>query len=295
LSEVIPNKSPRILYIMPCVCPSNTRTVGIISGMINLFGGTLAKVPPLFDLLHQSPAWGSNLWIILQICRILGNASYFVAGVMAMYLNQCWKKNQRRKLAFWISWWNGLGGLIFFVSGFGCILPMDVVQSTLYPLGYLIGSVLYLGGSIGALVMWKLNQFGYVYAPSLNRYNKRDRLAAKKRKNILYRDIAFIGLYNISAALAVMAIAFSFQCHRYSDWIKNQLHVLLGSFTVLLLGSVMHAEPLKRPYTYLLWFLRFYIVLLTASLAVDTYHLSSERCFSYGNHGFPQSSLVKSP
>ena len=83
-----------------------------------------------------------------------------------MYLNQCWKCSQRHKLAFWTSWLNGLGGFVFFVSGLGCVIPVDVVQSTLYPLGYLIGSVLFLGGSVGALMMWKLNQFGYVLSPS---------------------------------------------------------------------------------------------------------------------------------
>ena len=118
------------------------------------------RLPPIFDLLHHTPS--DDLWIILQICRILGGASYFVAGVMAMYVNQCWKRSRRRKLAFWISWFNGIGGFVFFISGFCSVIPGDMVQSTLFPLGYLIGSVFYLGGSVGALMMWKLNQFGYV-------------------------------------------------------------------------------------------------------------------------------------
>ena len=77
---------------------------------------------------------------------------------MAMYLNECWKLNPN--LAWTVSWLNGMGGFVFFISGFFGVIPGDTMQSTIFPLGYLIGSVLYLGGSVGALMMWRKRQSG---------------------------------------------------------------------------------------------------------------------------------------
>merc|ERR1712072_1638077 len=106
---------------------------------------------------------------------------------------------------------------------------------------------------MGSLMMWKLNQFGFVYVPDLNRYDKHDRFAQTKRKNVLYRDIAFVTFYNLTAALAVMAISFSIQCSTYIDWIKNQSLVLVGTLGLLVVDTVIHKEPLTEPYISLLW------------------------------------------
>jgi len=272
--------NPRTFNI---ILPPDRWDQGYLASVIYLIGGTLAKLPPIWDLFGKTPSWGSTTWIVVESMRIIGNFSYFVGGAMAMDLNQCFKWRPR-KLAWSVSWLNGVGGLIFFVGGCFAVVPGDTVQKTLYPLSYLIGSLLYVVGSCGSLMMWKLNQFGYVYVPELNHYDKRDRFAEKKRTNVLYRDIAFVCFYNLTAALAVMAISFSIQCSTYIDWIKNQSLVLVGSLGLLVIGTVIHKEPLKSPYTKLLWLLRFYVLCLTVVTGIDTFHLSSGGCQTYGNH-----------
>ena len=79
-----------------------------------------------------------------------------------MYLNQCWRFTPT--LAWTVSWLNGVGGLVFFVAGIFSVIPGDTVQLTLFPLGYLIGSLLYLGGSVGALMMWRKRQSAYEFS-----------------------------------------------------------------------------------------------------------------------------------
>ena len=203
-----------------------------------------------------------------------------VTGLLAMYLNKCWRWKPH-SLGWIVSWLNGVGGFFFFIAGLtGFMQEIEFIT----PWAYLCGSFCYLLGSIGALVMWKLQQFGYIYMPELNQNKQRSYGVWKKQRNtVLYRDIFFINLYIITAALAISSISYAVQCKRYSDWIKNYALIAIGALGVLLLGSVIHFEPEKPPFSYLLWFLRFYMCFYTVNLCVDAYHISGKECKRYGN------------
>jgi len=157
-------------------------------------------------------------WIMIQTCRIVGNFSYFITGVMSMYLNQCWTLNPN--LAWTVSWLNGLGGFVFFVAGLLSVVPGHEVQSIYFPLGYLIGSSLYLGGSIGALMMWRKSQSRFDYDLSMSRgqdQNYRSKSGEKKWTDIMCCSLPPMVLFLITATLVVIAISLSTQSGSIND------------------------------------------------------------------------------
>eukprot|EP01084_Bolivina_argentea_P259972 438877_1 len=272
INESNKNKLKRVYFIMP-----GKWTLGYKSSLTFLMGGTIAKFGSIIDFMQITYIKWDNIWIIYKICSFIGNTCFCIAGLMAMYLNECWKWKPYR-LEWFVSWFNGIGGLLFFIAGI-----VALFNDFMVPWLYLFGSICYLIASIAALMMWKLQQFGYIYMPELNKKQQTYGVWKKKRNIVLYRDILFINLYVITAALAITSISYAVQCKRYSDWIKNYSLIAIGSLGVLLLGSVIHTEPEKPPFSYLLWFLRFYMTFYTVNLCIDAYHISGKECKHYGN------------
>jgi len=146
----------------------------------------------------------------------------------------------------------------------------------------LVGSFLYLIGSVLSLLMWKLQQFGLVYLPELNVEGERTKKKLKKSNFVMYRDVLFLCMYVITLCGAISAMTYASLCEQYQDWIKNFTLATLASIVILAIGSFMHREPEKPPFTYILWFVRFFMMFYTANLVIDGYHLSGNECGIYG-------------
>ena len=260
---------------------SGDRTLGYYSSLTFLIGGLLTKFGSAADMAQIEYVRGDTLWIIIRTLSVFGNSAFCAAGFMAMYLNEAWRWKPHN-LGWIVSWFNGFGGFLFFVAGVGGLAPEGLLQFVLLRWGYFLGSLCYLFASMGSLIMWKLQQFGYVYMPNLNANNRKNAKWRKKHKTVLYRDIAFINLYVLMAALGITSISYCIQCSKYVDWIKNYALTIVGTIGVLTLGSIIHREPTKPPFSYLLIILRVYMVFLTVNMIVDAYDISGSHCRLYG-------------
>ena len=94
--------------------------------------------------------------------------------------------------------------------------------------------------------------------------------------------LIFIFLYCITTAIGITGVAYAFHCGKYSDWAKNFLLATVLPLGMMVCGSVIHRDPEKKPFSYLLWFVRFVMVWYTINLAIDTYHISGGQCGRYG-------------
>merc|ERR1712228_947949 len=89
-------------------------------------------------------------------------------------------------------------------------------------------------------------------------------------------NVFFLTLYTVSLAIALTAIVYATLCDKYMDWIKNLALSAMVSIAVLAMGAFMDNEHLKsKPFKYVIWFSRVFMLFLTVNLMVDAYHLST--------------------
>ena len=262
------------------------QTINYWTALVFVIGSVLYQISVTCNLLQIQFESFSFFFdhFLLKLPIFLGGIFFFIGGVLEMYLNECWYLKPRN-IGWIISWLNGIAGFFFFIAGIGIFFDeQSLVSLYLTQIPWIIGSLAYLFGSIGSLLMWKLHQFGLVYLPKLNKnyvYYKNKSVKVKKGM-ILYRDIFFLVFYVATAASGITAMSYSLLCGKYADWFKNFLATTMGSIAVLTLGSVMHIEAEKEPYSYLTWFLRFYMVWLTTNTVIDAYDIAGSGCEHYG-------------
>ena len=86
----------------------------------------------------------------------------------------------------------------------------------------------------------------------------------------------FLCLYTVTLAIALTAMVYATLCEKYMDWIKNLALSAMVSIAVLAMGAFMDNEHLKsKPFQYVIWFSRVFMLFLTVNLLVDAYHLST--------------------
>eukprot|EP00484_Ammonia_sp_Unknown_P000534 CAMPEP_0197022924 /NCGR_PEP_ID=MMETSP1384-20130603/3722_1 /TAXON_ID=29189 /ORGANISM="Ammonia sp." /LENGTH=454 /DNA_ID=CAMNT_0042451051 /DNA_START=16 /DNA_END=1377 /DNA_ORIENTATION=+ len=220
-----------------------------------LLGTIVYHVAVTFEVLKYDFEPHSTYWYLFKFIPLwLGGFLFFVSGYLQMRINKFWLWRPY-KLSWIAAYLNGLGGFFFFIGGFGVYFypaPQHYwLAFYLLKVPYLVGSLLYLMGSVIYLYMWKLQQFGMSYLPHLNKESK----AYKKPEKhlILNRDIIFIILYNFSALLGILGVAYSVQCHKFENWIKDFVEKVYASFGILSIASFLHREPEKPPFNYLIW------------------------------------------
>eukprot|EP01083_Nonionella_stella_P147866 467168_1 len=263
-----------------------TYFIGTICYQLNTTTGRVFYT--IRGVLKMNFTRGSLTWyLLLQMPIFFGGLCFWVGAMFEMHLNKAWKWRPT-KLSWIVCWLNGVGGFTFFMAGIGLFFedqPLIILWMTIIP--YLFGSFCYFLGGIGSLWMWKLNQFGLCHLPQLNTEHHLHRTEKRKGKNIvLYRDIFFLCFYVVTLATAITCIAYASICVRYGDWIKNFALALVASIVILAMGSFVHREPERAPVSYLLWFLRFFMIIYTINLMVDGYHLSGNSCYTYGEHDY---------
>ena len=218
-----------------------------------------------------------------KIPLIIGGIFFFLGGYYGFRLNYCLKFRPHR-LGWWVAWFNFFGGILFGIGGFGCLwinsnhLFWQKLYYFLTTLPYLIGSLFYLIGSVGTLIMWKLEQFGLAFLPKINIVNQNDR-----KHTINFKQLFFILLYCVVICIALIGGVYSQFCHKYRDWIKDFLFAMILPFGMLVICSIIHRDPEKKPYAYLLWFVRVMIFWFCFNVSIDAYHVSPLQCGIYGS------------
>ena len=142
-----------------------------------------------------------------------------------------------------------------------------------FKLPYFFGCICFVIVGGISIYMWKLEQFGLQYIPSLN-------IRGSYKTHITKTHLFFIFFYNITAAVSLYGIAYSIQCNQYIDWSKNFAMLLLLSLGIISLNSILHRDPDIEPWSYLNYFLRVILIGFTINAIIDVIHLSSYYCHS---------------
>jgi len=269
---------------MYCFPSPGKKTANFWTALAYLIGCVFYQITFTSDVLQMTyPENSVAQWLIARVPLLAGSVCFGLGGLGEMKLNKCWKWTPY-KLGWYTAWFNSVGGILFFGAGMAFISTGNelVVQ-----IPYVLGSAGYVIGSVMSLIMWKLQQFGLVYLPDLNRqyiyYYRSDQNKHDRREIVMYTDIFFLCLYVISAATGIYAVTFAVLCEEYRDWSKNFAVATLGAIGVVVLGSAMHRVPKKKPYSHLLWFMRFYMVWDMVNNMIDTWHISGAECHRYGH------------
>jgi len=241
-----------------------------VLGTVMYYGNTLSAV----GAIPLPPSWANFPWFM----GFFGGVGFTLGGACEMISTKFWKCRPY-KLSWWVAYLDFIGGFLFAfaaMTGF-----WSEVSSTCYKvtkISYLVGSLFYVFGSTLELVMWKSEQFGLAYMPTLNLTDP-----INKRGTVSIVQLPFIFLYCCTAAISVTGITYSYCSSGY--WI-DMSGFILGLFIpagVLSLTSVIHREPEEPPFSYLLWFLRIVMVWLTMNHLID--------CFKLNQGEFPRCNI----
>jgi len=281
LYEVINiDSSDETRYLLP-KDKKDCRNMSWIAAMSYFVGCLFYQITVTNDVLQITyPPYSAGYWLILKLPLFIGGIFFGVGGIGEIVLNKGWMWRPT-KLAFYTAWLNGVGGIMFFIAGVAYIASDENVRSVQIP--YVLGSFGYMAGGVLSLMMWKLQQFGLVYLPDLNRELTIFHSKKGRAEIVLYTDIFFLCIFCLSAATGVYAVTFATLCEHYKDWAKNFALSTVISVGVIALGSVMHRVPTKRPYKYLVYLLRFYLCWDMINMMIDTYNISGDKCHSYGH------------
>jgi hypothetical protein len=208
----------------------------------------------------------------------LGGLAFTVGGIFDCRINKVWEIN-----VFSPSWWvsvaNTFGGICFLEAGVaGATLPSPAMYKGLVDFPYFIGSASFLVGAVFQLWMWKNEQYGLARLPALNiPAVDDDQFHDSIRGTIMGMhaeygcgksstyQLPWLFMYEFLASVAVVKIALvkGFKHELFDSEVLQTLTDFLLSHGILLLGSVIHHIPTKRPFSWLLMYMRFCLLLYT--------------------------------
>jgi hypothetical protein len=215
--------------------------------------------------IKREMAWGAAE--VGSVCFIAG-AYVEVRTTNSLNVMEAMESGRWKNLPFWLSWNNLFGGCLFFTAAsagrFNPTSPGWVYTT------YLIGSVNFFVASSIMLWMWKGEQYGLGFIPSINRVVP---LRPAESGNKGYRQVnlwhfAFIQVYITLTGASF--IDFCFATQRFS--VYEQYHgfahfheavaSIMGVFLavgLLFMASVLHTTPRIHPFDKLLYWVQVYV------------------------------------
>jgi hypothetical protein len=215
--------------------------------------------------IKREMAWGAAE--VGSVCFIAG-AYVEVRTTNSLNVMEAVESGRWKNLPFWLSWNNLFGGCLFFTAAsagrFNPTSPGWVYTT------YLIGSVNFFVASSIMLWMWKGEQYGLGFIPSINRVVP---LRPAESGNKGYRQVnlwhfAFIQVYITLTGASF--IDFCFATQRFS--VYEQYHgfahfheavaSIMGVFLavgLLFMASVLHTTPRIHPFDKLLYWVQVYV------------------------------------
>ncbi|CAE7370186.1 unnamed protein product [Symbiodinium natans] len=206
----------------------------------------------------------------------LGGFCFTLGAVMDCGNNKVWRLDIHTA-QWWASVGNLIGGICFLEPGVvGLFSPSHEVYYWLIDFVYLVGSVAFFAAAVFLMWMWKNEQYGLGRMPELNSFMRPERLPT----NLLdfhaeygcgksdAWQIPWLLLYGFNASLSVIDIAIVIfvpiesEENSYQRVLQALLNFML-SHGVLFLGSVLHHVPTKRPFSWLVIYMRFVLSLYT--------------------------------
>eukprot|EP01084_Bolivina_argentea_P284203 486984_1 len=173
---------------------SGKKTMNYWTSLVFLIANTLTLIPKICAVFKIKFDKWSIYWIIIdQLVISIVVIFLFIGGILQLYINKGWKWRPYR-VGWIISWTNTVAAFCLVIAGvFTSWFDNDSYKWN-YKLWcvqifWLAGAIFYFISSVLNLLMWKLQQFGLVNLPSLNRTKN---LNKQKSNAILYRDILFI-------------------------------------------------------------------------------------------------------
>jgi len=203
----------------------------------------------IMGIFHER---GSPMWIFQRCLYFMGGTCFWVGGSLGLWFSR--NNENKSRLSWLVSWCWALGGFCFFVAAFGLLSDNLEVIFWLAELPYILGSALYLLGSVAGLREWNKGQ---------------------RERGSLW-DVLMLCLYTVTLAVAVTGAVYACLCAKYMDWIKGFALNMVFSVAVLALESYVHRieDVAKRPLKLIISFSRVFVVFLFINTSFDAYQLA---------------------
>mmetsp|Transcript_64304 Transcript_64304/g.57817 ORF Transcript_64304/g.57817 Transcript_64304/m.57817 type:complete len:431 (-) Transcript_64304:66-1358(-) len=240
-------------------CYAGKKTIGYWIAATYLLGACSYRIPSLCSVLNiQFPRDTLYWYIFKQAPTILGGIFYGLGG-LGEVIGIFQKGTTPSKTAKIIAYLDGIAGLGFFVGSIQLYVDDEDLLFYFAEIPYTTASICYLITSV------------------LGFFN----LISARNGNVI--DIFFTCLYSVTLAIAFTGIAYAALCERYKDWMKGFIMATILSFGVLFLGTFDRGDNNQKELKYIVWFTRFFMMIYTVNMMIDTYHISGMNCGSYGS------------
>lgn len=270
--------------------PHKDGFLGYLCYLIGALVFNISCIEPL-DAFSDLPSWmkremawgaaevGSFFFILGAAVEVKRNG---VSDVRAAIEDGTWMT-----LPFWVSWNNLFGGCFFFIAAVAG--RFDPTSPGWVYTTYLIGSMNFFVASSLMMYMWKGEQYGLGFIPSINRLvplraasvaDSALRAAGKGYRRVSKTHFAFLQMY--IALTGASFIDFCFATQRFS--VYSQYHgfahfheavaSLMGVFMavgLLIMASVLHHTPRIHPFDKLLWWVNFYVFVKLIQILVSIF------------------------
>ena len=266
-------------------------------GYVSYFVGALAfNVNTVVGALPDVELSPLAEFLLVWAPAIFGSLAFTLGGLLECAHNRVWRCDVASS-AFWLSTFNALGAVLFLVAGLaGAAGATGAAEQWAVNFTYLVGSLLFMAGSLVALWMWKGEHYGLGLVSELN--ISRDESAAAKRdgggggddepdpeqfvlsmqaqygcgRSSAYQ-LPWLWLYLFNAAASVLDTALAFEQDNARDVHRVVASVLnfFLSHGILMLGSVLHHIPTAAPHNYLLMYMRAILLVYTINAWYGVY------------------------
>ena len=197
-------------------------------------------------------------------------------------IKKCYDNGRMRTVVFWLSW-NNLSGSCFFLLA-ACAGRFDPESPGWVYTTYLIGSINFFVASSMMLYMWKGEQYGLGFIPSINRLVPL-RMSNHNNGNKQYRTVSvvhFVCLQTYILLTGASFIDFCFATQRFSVYSKyhgfahfhEAVASLMGVFMavgLLFMASILHHTPRIHPFDKLLWWANVYVFMKLIQILVSIF------------------------
>lgn len=266
-------------------CPEKDGFLGYFYYLCGALVFNISCVEPLEmfaswpDWLKREMAWGA---------AEVGSV-FFVAGAWkevthngCLDIKKCYDNGRMRTVVFWLSW-NNLSGSCFFLLA-ACAGRFDPESPGWVYTTYLIGSINFFVASSMMLYMWKGEQYGLGFIPSINRLVPL-RMSNHNNGNKQYRTVSvvhFVCLQTYILLTGASFIDFCFATQRFSVYSKyhgfahfhEAVASLMGVFMavgLLFMASILHHTPRIHPFDKLLWWANVYVFMKLIQILVSIF------------------------
>ena len=267
--------------------PHKDGFLGYLCYLIGALVFNISCIEPL-DAFSDLPSWmkremawgaaevGSFFFILGAAVEVKRNG---VSDVRAAIEDGTWMT-----LPFWVSWNNLFGGCFFFIAAVAG--RFDPTSPGWVYTTYLIGSMNFFVASSLMMYMWKGEQYGLGFIPSINRVlpirgyvREGDDGDGKEYRKVSVVQYCFLQAYIALTAASFVDFCFAtqggFTAYEKYDGVARWHEViasLMGLYLsagLLFMASVLHHAPRVQPFDKLLWWAQAFAVAKLAQITVS--------------------------